>query len=251
MQLSKVSPTKLLKSIGLANVYFHNNLENDREVKRAYYRIKDEIIKACITGVIKNVDFEYVGFEQDFLSNTYAVVKLTSYIHGKESANLTVHFPLKLIPWGLRPAESIEFTPYERNYQQADIKPLEFMSAYNYIESVGKALYKKRVYGYDMGQFVPILAQSIKAEKKPFQLTYFMTPVLRNVNPKHLNLSVQKKGKLVIYKDPEHECWFETTVAKYRKAAAEVMTFKLDKVMNYMVSHDLMEVKYEYENRYL
>ena len=141
MQISKVSTTKLLKSIGLANVYFHNHLESNRDIKREYYRIKDEIIKACITGVIKNVDFEYVGFEQDFLSNTYAVVKLTSYINGKESANLTVHFPLKLIPWGLRPSESIEFTPYERNYAKADIDQSQFMTAYKYIESVGKALY--------------------------------------------------------------------------------------------------------------
>lgn len=103
MQINKVSPTKLLKSIGLANVYFHNHLENNREIKREYYRIKDEIIKACITGVIHNVDFEYEGFEQDYLSNTYAVVKLTSYINGKESANLTVHFPMKNIPWGTSP----------------------------------------------------------------------------------------------------------------------------------------------------
>lgn len=242
MQISKVSPTKLLKCIGLANVYFHNNLENNREIKRGYYRIKDEIIKACITGVIKNVDFEYEGFEQDDLSNTYAVVKLTSYINGKESANLTVHFPMKHIPWGLRPSENIEFTPYERNYVKADIDQSQFMEAYQYIESVGKALYKKKVYGYDMNEFMHILAQTIKAEKSPFKLTYFTNPELSNVNPKLLTLKLNKNYKVIIYKDPEHKCWFETTLHSYKKAAAEIMTFKLDKVMNYMVSNGLMEV---------
>ncbi len=242
MQISKVSPTKLLKSIGLANVYFHNHLESNRDVKREYYRIKDEIIKACITGVIKNVDFEYEGFEQDFLSNTYAVVKLTSYINGKESANLTVHFPMKHIPWGLRPSENIEFTPYERNYAKADIDQSKFTEAYKYIESVGKALYKKKVYGYDMNELIHILAQTIKTEKKPFKLTYFTNPELSNVNPKLLNLTLKKNHKVIIYGDAEHKCWFETTLYKYKMAAAEIMTFKFDKVMDYMVSNGLMEV---------
>jgi hypothetical protein len=242
MQLSKLSPTKLLKFIGLANVYFHNNLENDRELKRTYYRTKDEIVKACITGVIKNVDFEYIGFEQDSISNTYAVIKLTSYIRGKESANLTVHFPMKFIPSGLRPLNSVEFTPYERNYAKADIGQSQFMTAYKYIESVGKALYKKKVYGYDMNEFIHILAQTIKTEKKPFKLTYFTDPELSNVNPKLLTLTLKKNYKIIIYKDPEHKCWFETTLHRYKKAAAEVMTFKLDKVMNYMISNSLMEV---------
>lgn len=245
MQINKVSPTKLLKSIGLVNVYFHNHLENNREIKREYYRIKDEIIKACITGVINNVDFEYKGFEQDYLSNTYAVVKLTSYINGKESANLTVHFPMKNIPWGLRPSESVEFTPYERNYAKADIDQSKFTEAYKYIESVGKALYKKKVYGYDMNELIHILAQTIKTEKKPFKLTYYTNPAFSNVNPKLLTLALKKNRKVIIYndpEDPEHKCWFETTLYKYKKAAAEIMTFKLDKVMNYMVSNGLMKV---------
>ncbi len=242
MQISKVSPTKLLKSIGLANVYFHNHLESDKDVKREYYRIKDEIIKACITGVIKNVKFGYEGFEQDCLSNTYAVVKLTSYINGKESANLTVHFPMKQIPLGLRPSERIEFTPYERNYAKADIDQSKFMEAYKYIESIGKALYKKKIYGYDMNELIHILAQTIKTEKNPFKLTYSASPEVSNVNPKLLNLSLKKKHKIIIYGDAEHKCWFGTTLHKYKKAAAEIMTFKLDKVMNYMVGNGLMEV---------
>ncbi len=242
MQINKVSPTKLLKSIGLANVYFHNHLENNREIKREYYRIKDEIIKACITGVINNVDFEYEGFEQDYLSNTYAVVKLTSYINGKESANLTVHFPMKHIPWGLRPSKSVEFTPYERNYVKADIDQSKFTEAYKYIESVGKALYKKKVYGYDMNELLHILAQTIKTEKNPFKLTYSTNPELSNVNPKLLNLTLNKNHKVIIYGDAEQKCWFETTLYNYKKAAAEIMTFKFDKVMNYMVSNGLMKV---------
>jgi len=241
MQINKVSPTKLLKSIGLANVYFHNHLENNREIKREYYRIKDEIIKACITGDINNVDVEYEGFEQDYLSNTYAVVKLTSYINGKESANLTVHFPMKHIPWGLRPSESVEFTPYERNYVKADIDQSKFTEAYKYIESIGKALYKKKVYGYDMNELLRILAQTIKTEKKPFKLNYFTNPAFSNVNPKLLTLTLKKNHKVIIYGDAEHKCWFETTLYKYKKAAAEIMTFKFDKVMNYMVSNGLMK----------
>lgn len=93
-----------------------------------------------------------------------------------------------------------------------------------------------------MNELIHILAQTIKTEKKPFKLTYFTDPELSNVNPKLLTLTLKKNCKVIIYKDPEHKGWFETTLYKYKKAAAEIMTFKLDKVMNHMVSNGLMKV---------
>lgn len=249
-----ISPTKLLKSIELVNTYFHNNMENDKQFKRKYYQIKDDIIKACINGVIKNVSWQYEGFEIDNRLMTYAVIRLTSYIKGKESANLTVHFPFKLIPSLEKPVEYIKFTPYVRNYRESNTTKAEFMKAYDYIHNIGKNLYCHKVNGLHKNELFNILSQTIRTEKESFKVVAcrvrggIIEPFgeFINVKPSQMTLFPPLKNGVINIKNDYHTypCVFETTLTKYKKAVSELMTFKFDKVMAYMCDQGLMTVKY-------
>ncbi len=253
MQVSK-SPTNLLKSIELVNTYFHNNMENDKQFKRKYYQIKDDIIKACINGIIKGVSWQYEGFEIDDNQMTYAVIRLTSYIKGKESANLTVHFPFKLIPGLEKPVESIKFTPYVRNYRESNTTKTEFMKAYDYIHNIGKKLYWRKVNGLQKNELFNILSQTIRTEKKPFKVVGcrvrdgIIEPFGESINvkPSQMTLLPPLKNGIINIKNYYHTypCVFVTTLTKYKKAVSELMTFKFDKVMTYMCDQALMTVKY-------
>lgn len=227
------SPLKLLKAIGISNNYFHQKLEKFPDVKRDYYHVKDEVVKGIINGTIvpanpkHNLGYNFDWIDIDNEGKRYAALTLFA---GNERDNtfVKVHFPLRQFPKRLIP-DKYEVRKYEHNSNPIDCKFEDFADAYAYMFPVAKQMYQKKVGSYNQRQIIAMLGESFINAKLPYHI------VLEKEYKKPIK-------NIVIYTKEPTTVFATISMAAYKKAVCEVLTFDAKKVFN-QLGYELKKVK--------
>lgn len=215
------SPVKLLKAIGISNNYFHQELEKLPDVKRDYYHVKDEVVKGIITRAIvpanpkHSLDYNFDCIDVDKEGNRYATLTLFAD-NKRNNISVGVHFPLRRFPKGLIP-EEYEIRKYEHNSTQFDYELQDFVDAYAYMLPVAKQMYQKKVESYNQRQIIAMLGESFINARLPYRIV--------------LEKEYKEPVKNIIIYTKEPTTVFATiSMAAYKKAVCEVLTFNAKKV---------------------
>ena len=215
------SPLKLLKAIGISNNYFHQELEKFPDVKRDYYHVKDEVVKGIITRAIvpanpeHSLDYNFNWIDTDKEGKRYAA--LTLFAENKQdNICVKVHFPLRQFPKDLIP-EKYEIRKYEHNSAPFDYEFQDFVDAYAYMFPVAKQMYQKKVESYNQRQIIAMLGESFINARLPYRI----------VLEKEYKEPVKN---IVIYTKEPTTVFTTISMAAYKKAVCEVLTFDAKKV---------------------
>ena len=215
------SPVKLLKAIGISNNYFHQELEKFPDVKRDFYHVKDEVVKGIITRAIvpanpkHSLDYNFDCIDVDKEGRRYAVLTLFAD-NKRDYIFVNVHFPLRQFPKDLIP-EKYEIRNYEHNSTQFDYEFQEFVDAYAYMLPVAKQMYQKKVESYNQRQIIAMLGESFINARLPYCI----------VLEKEYKEPVKN---IVIYTKEPTTVFTTISMAAYKKAVCEVLTFDAKKV---------------------
>ena len=218
----KISNVKLLKSIQTANTYFHQHMEGDKEVKRAFYRVKDEIIKGILKGQLKGMEYEIVRYEVDDLNIRYAVIDINASTK-TTSAYLGVHFPVKKMPESMR--HSIPEGTILKKYAKAEytikVSTKEFRESYEYMRKVAKSLWKKKVNEMHHNDFLSTFGKTLKGTK------YYL------MAGKNGAFLLYKRGKTI--EDQPKPIVLSRKM--YKQAVVETMSFNFDGVAAWLLEN--------------
>lgn len=227
------SPVKLLKAIGISNNYFHQELEKFPDVKRDYYHVKDEVVKGIITRAIVPANPKHsLGYNFDWIDidkegKRYAALTLFAD-NNRDNISVKVHFPLRKLPKNLIP-EKYEILNYEHNSTPCDYEFQEFVDAYAYMLPVAKQMYQKKVESYNQRQLLAMLGESFINARLPYRIV--------------LEKEYKKPVKNILIYTKEPTTVFTTiSMAAYKKAVCEVLTFDAKKVFR-LLGYEVKKVK--------
>ena len=221
MQISNI---KLLKAIQTANMYFHQHLEIDKEFKKQFYRIKDEIIKGILKGYLKGMEWQIVRYEVDDLTIRYAVIDINASTK-TTSAYLGVHFPVKKLPESMRHSipEGTTFKKYAKAEYTIKVSTKEFRESYEYMRKAAKSLWKKKVNDMHHNDFLSTFGKTLKGTK------YYL------MAGKNGTFLLYKRGKTI--EDQPKPIVLSRKM--YKQAVIETMSFNFDGVSAWLLENGI------------
>ena len=222
----RISNVKLLKAIQTANAYFHQHLEDDKEVKRAFYRIKDENIKGILKGQLKGMEWQIVRYEVDNLNIRYAVIDINASTT-KTSAYLGVHFPVKKMPESMRNRipKDTTYTPYVRAEYTTDVSTEKFWDAYGYMRKVAKPLWEKKVKEMHYNDLFSTFGKTLGGRK---YYPYLMAGKNRTFLLYKRGIPIESQPKPIVL-----------PLSLYRQAVVETMSFNFDGVSAWLLENGI------------
>ena len=150
---------KILECIVKCNAYFHLNMEDDKDMKRRFYKVKDAVVGSILNGEIEGLSGVLIRNEVD--GNTHiALVEISC-----GAVKAIVHCPYKVVPVGKRKGGMI-WHHYIKDRSlyigRAAANEVEFNEMFGVLQETCREIYNGNVMKMTHGQLINALNCSAK-----------------------------------------------------------------------------------------
>lgn len=143
-------PKTLMNCIVKCNAYFHLNLEGDKQVKRYFYTVKDNIVREIIKGNMEGLKGVITAHQKHGDARIVAV-EISDGID-----TISMHFPYKLLPPSMRKfkGEWQDYHKAEDIYQSHSVSKEEFDNLFQVLIEEYRKIYRNRILSLSYGALI-------------------------------------------------------------------------------------------------